>query len=183
MIKAKKTNLLFSRFSVFYIFLILSVYTLNAKSFSEISGDILLVTVPLSTYGYIHYINDKEGKVEFYKSLASTIVLTYGLKKIINKKRPDGSDSDSFPSAHTSLTFQSSAFIDRRYGFKYAILPYILSSYVGYTRVDSKKHYTIDVFAGAIIGIACSYFFTNKNIYISTDLSKNEKIVFLGYRW
>jgi membrane-associated phospholipid phosphatase len=177
--KLKKTT----KNSLLYIFSIFYVYTLNAKSFSEISGDVLLAVIPLSTYGYTYIVDDKEGRIEFYKSLASTIALTYGLKKTVDKKRPDGSDTDSFPSAHTSLTFQSSAFIDKRYGFKYAVLPYILSSYVGYTRVDSKKHYSIDVLAGAFIGIACSYFFTNKNFEISTNISKNENIVYLRYKW
>lgn len=68
------------------------------------------------------------------------------------KERPDRSDNHSFPSMHTSTSFAAAAFIQRRYGWKWGLPSYILSTYVGWTRVYGKKHDWWDVAAGAAIG-------------------------------
>ena len=67
---------------------------------------------------------------------------------------------NSFPSGHTSTTFQSASFIHKRYGFKYSIPAYVLAGYTAFTRLESDKHDGWDVLAGAIIGVGCSYLFT-----------------------
>ena len=147
-----------------FLLMLFSNITLHSKSFNENAGDVLLVLIPSATYGTTFYLDDKEGRMQFYKSLAATSIVSFGLKKAVKKERPDKSDYDSFPSAHSSLTFQSSTFIHKRYGFKYAVIPYLLSSYVAYTRVYADKHYVEDVIVGAAIGMLSSYFFTTKNL-------------------
>jgi len=71
----------------------------------------------------------------------------------VDKKRPTGSNQ-SFPSGHTSAVFQGAAFIHKRYGLKQAAAAYIGATFVGYSRVESDKHFTEDVIAGAALGIA-----------------------------
>lgn len=83
-----------------------------------------------------------------------------GLKYAIDKDRPDDSGDDSFPSGHTADSFAAATFIQQRYGWKWGIPAYIGATFVGYTRVDSDKHYVEDVLAGAAIGIISGLYFT-----------------------
>ena len=82
------------------------------------------------------------------------------LKHTVRRERPDGSDTNSFPSGHTSASFQGASFIHFRYGLKYAIIPYLGAAFVGYSRVQADKHYVSDVLAGAAIGAGFAWFFT-----------------------
>ncbi len=125
----------------------------------EKSGDILQFVIPSVAYGTTFYLNDKEGRNQFYKSFATSLGTTYALKYSINKQRPNGGNH-SFPSGHTSAAFQGASFIHKRYGIKYAIPAYIAAAFVGYSRVESDNHYTEDVLAGAAIGIVSSFYFT-----------------------
>ena len=142
-----------------YFISILCYQAAFASTNTEITGDILQIIIPSVAYGTTFYLDDDTGREQFYKSFASTVLITHGLKNIINKKRPNGSDK-SFPSGHTSAAFQGASFIHERYGLKYAILPYVGAAYVGYSRVESDNHYIEDVLAGAAIGIVSNLYFT-----------------------
>lgn len=126
----------------------------------EDSGSILRTLIPAVAYGTTFYLHDTEGRSQFYKSFFCNIAVTQALKKTISKTRPNGEDDESFPSGHSSVAFQGAAFIHRRYGFKYAVPAYLASSYVAWSRVESDNHFTVDVVAGAALGIASSFVFT-----------------------
>lgn len=125
------------------------------------TGDVLGVLIPASAYGLTFYKGDDEGRQQFYKSFATTLAVTQGLKNTVNATRPNGG-SKSFPSGHTSGAFQGAAFIHARYGFEAALPAYAASTLVGYSRIDGKFHYTHDVIAGAAIGVAASMYFTKQ---------------------
>jgi len=124
----------------------------------ERTGDVLLVAIPLAGYAMTYGFDDEKGRIQFYKSFITTIGTTYALKFSIDKKRPDGEDQ-SFPSGHTSLAFSGASFIQKRYGWKYGASAYMAASFVGWSRIEAKRHYLEDVLAGAAIGIMSSYFF------------------------
>ena len=88
-----------------------------------------------------------------------SFVVTHGLKRLINKERPNGGDY-SFPSGHTSAAFTGAAFIEKRYGYKLGVPTYLLAGYVGWSRINANKHDYWDVASGAIIGIGSAYLFT-----------------------
>lgn len=138
----------------------------------EKTGDLLQIIIPSVAYGTTFYLDDDLGREQFYKSFATTVLITHGLKNMINKKRPNGSDK-SFPSGHTSAAFQGASFIHERYGLKYAIYAYISAAYVGYSRIESDNHYVEDVLAGAAIGIVSNIYFTTpyKGFVISPSVS------------
>lgn len=123
------------------------------------AGTALMVILPATAYASTFMLDDKEGRMQFYKSFLTNLVVTDVLKVTIDKKRPNGKGK-SFPSGHTSVTFQAATFIQQRYGWKYSIPAYIGATFVGYSRVQSDNHYNIDVFAGAAIGMLSSYYFT-----------------------
>jgi membrane-associated phospholipid phosphatase len=75
------------------------------------------------------------------------------LKYSVKRERPDGSDSLSFPSGHTSTAFSLAAVADQHYGWKVALPAYVLASGIGLSRIEKDKHYLSDVLAGATLGI------------------------------
>jgi len=139
----------------------------------ETNGDILVVLIPGAAYATTFYKKDTAGRKQFYKSFFVTAVATHGLKILVHKQRPDGSDYLSFPSGHTSAAFQGASFIHRRYGLKQAILPYLAATYVGYSRVEANKHDWTDVSAGAMLGIASNWLFATRNPDRSLSLYKD----------
>lgn len=158
-----------------------------ANSGIETAGDIVAVAIPAIAYGSTYYMDDPEGRDQFYKSFATNAVVTYGLKKAVDKERPDHSDNDSFPSGHTSVAFQGASFIHKRYGLEYSIPAYIGATFVGYSRVEADKHDTTDVLAGAALGVASSMFLTksyhNDDLIISANLAPESYQVAMHYRF
>ena len=133
----------------------------SSENFHKTSGDILVGLLPaLSLTSTFIWKDGQKGTLQFSESLVSTIAITWGLKLLIDKERPNGESLNSFPSGHTSVSFASAAFIQRRFGWEYGAPAYLVAGYVGFTRVKAKKHDSIDVIAGAIIGTGMSYIFT-----------------------
>ena len=153
------------------------------KSSIEKSGDILQMALPTFALAST-LIWDDESKPfsQFAKTMGVSLLVTHGLKRLINKPRPNGGKY-SFPSGHTSSAFTGAAFIQKRYGWELGIPAYIIASYVGWTRIHANKHDTWDVFGGAVIGVVSAYLFTkpfrNKNIKISL-IGTNEEAISLG---
>ncbi|PCI51120.1 MAG: phosphatase PAP2 family protein [Alphaproteobacteria bacterium] len=133
----------------------------TAKSNTEKAGDALAVLIPAIGLGStLFYEEGNEGTIQFVESMITSQVITFGLKKAINRTRPNGDCCDSFPSGHSSVAFAGAAFLQKRYGWTYGIPAYLAAAFVGYSRVQSDKHHTEDVIAGAAIGILSSYIFT-----------------------
>jgi len=129
----------------------------------ESSGDILMVALPLVAGITTIVKRDWQGTKQFAFSFATTFILTHGLKRIVQKPRPEGRDLyDAFPSGHTSSAFSGASFIQRRYGWKYGKWAYVLAGIVGVSRVEGPDgwHDYWDVLAGAAIGIVSTYIFT-----------------------
>jgi len=156
---------------------VLAFFTLGlcAKSNAEIGGDLLQGAFPIISIGLTALNDDSNGRSMFYKGSALTIASTYLLKISINKKRPNGGGW-SFPSGHTSWAFSNAAFIHKRYGKKLGIPAFLLASFVGWSRVESKNHYWNDVVWGAVLGAACSYFSTSRFTLNSTSDATNNQI-------
>lgn len=144
--------------------LLLLVLTPGARA-SDIStaGDAAAVAIVLAAGGITIARDDKEGMVQLTKTAILDVSATMGLKYTIHERRPDGSDNQSFPSAHTSVSFASAEYLRKRYGWDYGLPAYTLASFVAYSRVESNKHHVKDVIAGAAIGIGSGYIFTTPN--------------------
>lgn len=155
------------------------------KSDTEKAGDLFLILLPSTAYVSTYMMDDEKGREEFYKSFLTNAGLTYSLKYTVNEERPDKSDNQSFPSGHTSATFQSAVFIHKRYGLTYAIPAYMVATFTGWSRVDAKKHYTKDVLAGALIGTCSSLYFTSsyQNLSIMPIVERDHIGMQLAYKW
>ncbi len=151
----------------------------------ETIGDVFLYTLPATALSTTIITKDKKGLGQFVKGFGLNKILTFSLKEIVGRERPDGIGFDSFPSGHTSTTFQSASFIQRRYGWKYGIPAYALAGFTGFSRINADRHYLSDVLVGAAIGIGCTYLFTTpyeKQDY-QISLSGNTKGFTFSFRY
>ncbi|MDX1362735.1 MAG: phosphatase PAP2 family protein [Arenibacter latericius] len=139
----------------------------------EDTGDVLQLALPLSAGIMTLVHKDYQGTKKLAFSYATTLALTYSLKELTKKKRPEGRDLyDSFPSGHTSSSFSGASFIQRRYGWNYGIPAYLLATIVAVSRTEGPDgfHDFWDVFAGAAIGIGSTYLFTKPHQKKRVDL-------------
>lgn len=102
----------------------------------------------------------------FTYSLAQGFVvnktLTASIKSIGLRDRPDSSNRRSFPSGHTSTSFMWATVVSRSYGWKAGVPAYAFASYIGSSRLKSRKHFLTDIVAGATIGYIAGRTVTRK---------------------
>lgn len=147
------------------IFLVTAVCLANttpaqSRKAIEQSTDILMFVTPVAGFAGSLITGDYRGTKQIVLAGATNLAVCYALKYAVKKERPDHSDHHSFPSNHTSVSFQGAAFIQRRYGWKWGAPAYLLSAYIGWGRTYCKQHDWWDVLGGAAIGAASSYLFT-----------------------
>ncbi|MDD3273095.1 MAG: phosphatase PAP2 family protein [Bacteroidales bacterium] len=79
------------------------------------------------------------------------------LKMILKEPRPDGSESNGFPSGHSALAFVGATMVHHEYGLTnspwYSVAAYSLASATAALRVLNNSHYMQDVIMGAGMGI------------------------------
>lgn len=120
-------------------------------------GDLMQVIVPAYALGIAVNEHDTTGIEQFAYSFLATEAAVYGLKFAVQERRPDGSDNLSFPSGHTALTMFGASFIHNRYGLKRALIPYLMTGFTAYSRIDGMRHYWWDTLAGAAISGLISF--------------------------
>lgn len=133
----------------------------SAQKGVRTSTDVIAVALPAAALATVLIEKDWEGLKEGALTAAVTAGVTLGLKYLIKENRPDFSNNHSFPSGHSSVTFAAATFIGRRYGWKWSIPAYALSTYTAWGRVYGKKHHWWDVATGAAIGAASAMIFTH----------------------
>ena len=130
----------------------------NWKNFSD-TGAYGLVAVALITPGIK---SDKEGFKQAAFSVASASAIGLFGKTVIDEERPDKTSDDSFPSNHTANSFAAATTLYRRYGWQYGVPAYCVAAMVGNGRVEARRHHWRDVAAGALLGTATGWYFTDK---------------------
>jgi hypothetical protein len=152
----------------------------------EVIGDIFERVLPATAILVPLIIKDKDGTKQAVKTILTSAIITYSLKRIINKPRPNGGEF-SFPSGHTSAAFSGAASIQRRYGWKYGSIMYAMAAYTGWSRVNANKHDYWDVLGGAAIGIGSAYLFTKpykkQNLHVSFGKSQDYYVLSINYQF
>ena len=172
----------------FYSFFLLLLSTTSSQSQSraiETAGDAMLFTLPATALTTSLIIRDYNGTWQFTKGAILNQAVTLGLKYGINKSRPNNNGERAFPSGHTSTTFQSAAYIQKRYGWKFGIPAYALAGFTGYSRMNAQMHDGWDVLAGALIGIGSSYLFTTpyQKEHMHLTFSSDSESIAIGFKY
>jgi len=106
-------------------------------------------------------LNKSKGLAVGLSAILTTQIMTSGLKSFSGRERPDGSDSRSFPSGHTSAAAVNSTLSSRNIEYmglnssvervlKIALNTLTLST--GWARIEANKHYPTDILFGAALG-------------------------------
>lgn len=116
--------------------------------------------------------------------------VTYPLKQVIDERRPDDSDSRSFPSGHAMFSFAGATMLHHEFGH---VSPWVsiggfgVAALVSVDRVIRDRHYLHDVCAGAAIGILSTEltYFLKKKLFKSdhVDISFVGNGFELAVRW
>lgn len=127
------------------------------------------VPVSMGTAGFIRHDDKMKNKsVEIIAGCVINFGLTSALKYSIKRERPyitypdivkkTGALSPSFPSGHTSASFELATSLSLAFPKWYIIVPsFIWAGTVGYSRIHLGVHYPSDVVAGAILGSATAW--------------------------
>lgn len=134
----------------------------DVGAYSLLAADLLIPAVD----------EDWQGFRQSAYSLGTAALITQLGKTTIHKERPDHSDNKSFPSGHASLAFASATNLYIRNGWEYGVPAYALAALTGGARVGAKKHFWIDVIAGAAVGTGSALIFTTP---------KNDKVRLLPW--
>jgi membrane-associated phospholipid phosphatase len=148
----------------------------NVGVYSLIGTALLLPTVR----------DDWEGLRQAVYSVGAGAAITLTGKTLIDSERPDESDDDSFPSGHATNAFSSATTLHRRYGWKIGVPAYAVATLTGVARERAREHHWYDVVAGAVIGTATGWFFTdpfNDQVQLIPWADSNGGGVTLSMRW
>lgn len=120
------------------------------------AGEILRVVLPVAAAGISLGKDDEHGLVQLGASELIAEGSSLLLQQFIEEGRPDKSDRQSFPSDSAAVAFSAASFLQIRYGWSYGLPAYAVAGFVGWSRVESKRHYWHDVLAGAALGWVAS---------------------------
>ena len=136
----------------------------NANPFSNTGklGDMLMVMTPAYALGLTASEDNFNGALQLITSVAAAQLASEGIKSLELEERPNGSDKKSFPSGHATAAFSGAMFVHKRYGWKKAIVPYIMAGITGWARVESDAHYWQDVLGGAAVAALFTWAFVDK---------------------
>ena len=150
----------------------------------ERAGDVGAILLPVGSAAGALIAKDHKGLAQLGEAYASAMAVVYVLKPLVDRTRPDGGHQ-SFPSGHTASAFAGAAFLQMRYGWALGAPAYAVASFVGYSRVESKSHYTSDVAAGAAIGIATNLLFTRhrEHVAVVIDLGRGHAGSSIAVAW
>ena len=145
----------------------------------ESAGTDIAIALPIFAAG-VAYGHDQDwtGVAQLGVVTLTTVGTAYGLNHLTHETRPDGSDDHSLPSDTAALAFAPAQFLWDRYGWQWGLPAYAAAAFVGYSRVDAKKHHWYDVAASAGLAWGFSRVFTTEyheryqvhsNVYATPD--------------
>ena len=114
------------------------------------------ITLGLSSLGIKGKHSVKDQAIILATSQAIVAAIVIPLKHTVGELRPDGSNTQSFPSGHTSTAFSTAHFMFKEYKDDHLLLAlsgYSFAAFTGIYRTINNKHWVGDVAAGAGVGI------------------------------
>ena len=135
---------------------LLCVEPAQASDEIKTAGEVLRIALPVAAAAYTLYREDEDGILQLGVSEIFAEGTSLVLQHFVHEQRPDKSNYKSFPSDSAAVAFSAASYMQIRYGWAYGLPAYGLAAFVGYSRVEAKKHHWGDVAAGAVIGWGAS---------------------------
>jgi len=148
-------------------------FTKDKKLYGKVAqlDDWFLIAFPLTTAAMTliappgKFENRYDYLAAFNETILAAGATSFILKSLINRKRPNDHDNNSFPSNHAVITFATAKYISEtwgdEYGWKVKVPAYALAGFIATARLERKKHKLSDVVAGAAIGYLIGDIFTH----------------------
>lgn len=86
------------------------------------------------------------------QALVLNNAVTFGLKPIANRARPNRASQFSFPSAHASNAFMTAVIAQHYYGPAVGIPAYSVAAFISISRLQANEHFMTDLIVGGTIG-------------------------------
>ncbi|MFQ5923872.1 MAG: phosphatase PAP2 family protein [Anaerolineales bacterium] len=86
------------------------------------------------------------------QALVLNNAITFALKPIANRARPNRASQFSFPSAHASNAFMTAVIADHYYGPAVGIPAYAVAAFISISRLQAKEHFMSDSIVGGMLG-------------------------------
>ena len=158
------------------------------KSSIESAGTGVAIALPVIATGITIFKHDRAGAAELLVSTLLSMGTVYALKNIVHEERPDNSGMHSFPSETTVLAASSTDFLWRRYDWSYGLPAFAASSFVSFSRTQSRKEHWYDTAASSAIAAVFSLAITKKfkhryNIRTQISAAPNGGFASLAYEW
>jgi len=136
------------------------------------AGDYVQISVPLLALAHTVFHKDTTGAQQLALGLYITQVSVFTFKHVFPVPRQlNPNNTQSSISGHTAIPMASAAYLQQRYGWQAAIPAYLLSAFVGYSRVHSKAHRLNEVIGGAVLGQFLGYLvttsFKEQNVHLT----------------
>lgn len=132
--------------------------TSNPHKAIETAGTAVAIALPIAAGGIsLMHHGDWQGVAELTESTVLTVGTALLLKQVVREQRPDHSDFKSFPSDTAALAYAPAGYLWNRYGWEYGVPAYAAAVFVGYSRVDAKKHHWWDVAASSALAFGFNY--------------------------
>jgi len=124
---------------------------------NTIGGFAFQAGLAIGTYGIGAATHNAKARAvggDLFRAQLLSQALVQGVKYTVRRDRPDGSNSQSFPSGHSASAFATAAVLQRHFGWKAGVPAYAMGVYVASARMAWNKHHVSDVVMGAGFGIA-----------------------------
>jgi membrane-associated phospholipid phosphatase len=99
---------------------------------------------------------DFDGSFNALTAVLASSAVCKAIKPFVPERRPNGEDSDSFPSQHAAECFAAGLALRRYFGRDAGAAAIAGATLVAMSRLFAKKHFLIDVLAGVVIGTAAT---------------------------
>lgn len=131
--------------------------TLGSSShYGDMLGQLIPNVMYVGTMGALGLLDQPKAydrAIGMFKATLYSSTVTNVLKYTVREPRPYSRTTlTSFPSGHTTTAFAFSGFVAAEHGWAWGVPAVLMSTFVGYSRINDNAHYLHDVVAGATIG-------------------------------
>jgi membrane-associated phospholipid phosphatase len=145
-------------------------------------GDLMMAMSAAYAWGMTVMEKDWDGTIQLAESVIASQLVVEGIKKLEIEQRPNGRDWKSLPSGHAAGAFSGAMFVHKRYGWRPAIVPYVMAGITGWSRVDARAHYWHDIAAGAAVSALFTWLLVDEYLPKGVEVSAGPESTRIGFR-